>query len=126
LDGKTAPQNIRLHSGQTYSANVAASDPDHDPLTYRWEVMEESAETKIGGDAESKPAQVPGLIDAPQRNETSLRAPNKPGAYRLFAYVFDGKGHAAHANIPFYVENSAGNRQGTTPTASRPPTSSQN
>ena len=69
--------------------------------------------------------QVPDLIDAPQRDETSLRAPNKPGAYRLFAYAFDGKGHAAHANIPFYVENSAGNRQGTTPTAGQSPTSHQ-
>ena len=106
LDGKTAPQNIRLHSGQTYAAKVAAVDPDHDLLTYRWEVMEESAETKVGGDAESKPAQVPNLIAAPQQNEISLHAPNKPGAYRLFAYVLDGQGHAAHANIPFLVENS--------------------
>ena len=116
LDGKTASKSIRLHSRQTYTARVAASDPDNDSLTYRWEVMEESAETKIGGDAESKPAQVPDLIAAPQRHEISLRAPNKPGAYRLFAYVFDGHGHAAHANIPFYVELSGSNRQTATPT----------
>ena len=111
LDGKTAAQNIRLQSGQAYPAKVAASDPDHDSLSYRWEVMEESAETKVGGDAESRPAKVPDLIDSPQRNEISLHAPTKPGAYRLFAYIFDGHGHAAHANIPFYVENSGGNRQ---------------
>ena len=119
LDGKTATQNVRLHTGQAYVAKVAASDADHDSLSYRWEVMEESAETKVGGDAESRPARVPDLIEAPQRNETSLRAPNKPGAYRLFAYVFDGKGHAAHANIPFYVENPGGNPQGATSTADR-------
>jgi hypothetical protein len=111
LDGKTASKSIRLHSRQTYTARVAASDPDNDSLTYRWEVMEESAETKIGGDAESRPALVPGLIAAPQRNEISLQAPSKPGPYRLFAYVFDGHGHAAHANIPFYVEDSVRNRQ---------------
>ena len=107
LDGKTAPESIRLHSGQTCTARVAASDPDRDLLTYRWEVMEESTETKVGGDAESKPAQVPGLIANPRSSEISLKAPNKPGAYRLFAYVFDGQGHAAHVNIPFYVEDSA-------------------
>jgi hypothetical protein len=111
LDGKTAPQNIRLHSGQAYVAKVAASDPEQDSLTYRWEVMEESAEAKIGGDAESKPALVPDLIATPRKSEISLQAPNKPGAYRLFAYVFDGHGHAAHANIPFYVEDSGRNPQ---------------
>ncbi|MGO9585941.1 MAG: glycoside hydrolase family 2 TIM barrel-domain containing protein [Limisphaerales bacterium] len=113
LDGKTAPQNIHLHSGQTYTAKVAASDPDHDPLTYRWELMAESTETKIGGDTESKPVSVPGLIAAPTRREISLQTPNQAGAYRLFVYIFDGQGHAAHANIPFYVDDSARNPQTT-------------
>jgi len=111
LDGKTASQNVRLHAGQTYAAKVAASDPDPDALTYRWEVMAESAETKVGGDAESKPAPVPGLIAAPGRSEIFLQAPNQAGAYRLFVYVFDGQGHAAHANIPFHVDDSAMNPQ---------------
>jgi len=44
--------------------------------------------------------------------EVTLRAPAKPGAYRLFAYVSDGKGHAAHVNIPFYVDE-----PGTSPMA---------
>ena len=104
LDGKTANQNVRLKAGQTYTAKTAASDPDQNPLTYRWEVMAESTERKIGGDAESKPAPVPGLIAAPAVSEISLQAPNQAGAYRLFVYAFDGHGHAAHANIPFYVD----------------------
>jgi len=111
LDGKTAPQNVRLNAGKTYTAKVAASDPDHDPLTYRWEIMAESTETKVGGDAESRPMPMPGLIAAPTHNEISLQAPNKAGAYRLFAYAFDGQGHAAHANIPFFVDVAAGNPQ---------------
>ena len=104
LDGKTASQSVRLQSGQTYSAKVEASDPEGDTLTYRWDVMEESTEAKIGGDAESKPAHVEGVIAAPARSEISLKAPAQPGAYRLFAYVFDGEGHAAHVNIPFFVD----------------------
>ena len=111
LDGKTAPQNIHLQSGQTYAAKVLASDPDHDPLTYRWEIMPESTETKIGGDAESKPAPLPGLIADPMAGEISLKTPGNPGPYRLFAYVFDGQGHAAHVNIPFFVDAAPKSRQ---------------
>jgi hypothetical protein len=107
LDGKTALQNVRLVAGQTYAAKVSANDLNQDALTYRWEVMHESAETKVGGDAESRPAPLPGLIADPATSEISLKAPDKPGAYRLFTYVFDGHGHAAHANIPFYVDGPA-------------------
>jgi len=104
LDGKTATQSVRLKSGQSYTAKVASTDPDNDPLTFRWEIMEESDSTNIGGDHEHRPPHVEGAIADATRSEISLQAPEKAGAYRLFAYVFDGRGHAAHANIPFYVE----------------------
>jgi Glycosyl hydrolases family 2, TIM barrel domain len=107
LDGRTAVQNVRLKADQTCLARIQASDPDRDTLTYRWEVMEESKERKIGGDAESTPRSLPDLILNPQHSQITLKAPNQAGAYRLFAYVFDGKGHAAHANIPFYVDKPA-------------------
>ncbi len=107
LDGKTAAQSVRLRSGQSYHAKVAATDPDRDALTFKWEIMAESTSKNIGGDREFKPATLSGLIADPSRAEISLEAPSKPGAYRLFAYVFDGKGHAAHSNIPFFVEESA-------------------
>ncbi len=116
LDGKTAVQNIHLQPGRIYPAKVAASDPDSDPLTYRWEVMPESTETKVGGDAESRLAPLPGLIAVPAAGNISLQAPNQSGAYRLFAYVFDGHGHAAHANIPFYVDEVAKNPPSVSPT----------
>ena len=83
---------------------MQASDPDQDPLTYSWDVMEESKEHKVGGDVESKPRKLSGLIEDPKKSEIALKPPTQPGAYRLFVYVFDGKGHAAHVNIPFYVD----------------------
>jgi hypothetical protein len=107
LDQKKAAQNVHLKPGQTYAAKVLASDPDQDPLVYSWEIMEESAEHKVGGDAELTPRSLPDLIAQPDKSEITLKAPTKPGAYRLFTYVFDGKGHAAHANIPFYVDATA-------------------
>jgi hypothetical protein len=113
LDGKTASQNVRLKPGHTYQAKLQAIDPNEDPLTYSWDVMEESTERKVGGDRESVPRKLPGLIANPHKSEITLKAPDKGGAYRLFAYAFDGKGHAAHANIPFYVDVSGANTQPT-------------
>jgi hypothetical protein len=104
LDAKTAQQNIHLKPGQNYQAKVQTRDEDNDPLAYTWEIMEESKATTAGGDFENKPKSLKDLIKSPKQGETALTAPAQPGAYRLFVYVFDGQGHAAHANIPFYVD----------------------
>jgi hypothetical protein len=69
--------------------------------------MEESGDLKEGGDFESTPKCLPALIEDPKQREIVLKAPAKPGAYRLFAYISDGKGHGAHANIPLYVDGTA-------------------
>jgi hypothetical protein len=110
LDGKTAHQNIRLRPGQRYAARVAAIDDDGDKLSFLWEILEESTDLKTGGDRELKPQCVPNVIANPKKSEIVLHAPDKPGAYRLFTYVFDGKGKAAHANIPFHVDGAAVSR----------------
>ena len=31
--------------------------------------------------------------------------------YQINSYIYDGQGHAAHANIPFYVDAPAANQQ---------------
>lgn len=112
LNGRTAYDNVRLVAGQTYTARAAVEDPDGDPLTWLWEVLEESTDLKEGGDFEHKPPAVPDAIPNPRAPEIRLVAPTKPGAYRLFVYAFDGQGHAAHANIPFYVDGAQQVRAG--------------
>lgn len=106
LDGKQADESIRLAAGQDYSAAVGAGDPDGDGLVFDWRVMEESTATETGGDREDIPPELDGLIADPGLPEISLQAPAQPGAYRLFVYVGDGRGRVAHANIPFYVDES--------------------
>ncbi|MBL8311274.1 MAG: hypothetical protein JNL19_12670 [Burkholderiales bacterium] len=103
LDGKTAAQNIRLRPGQRASARIEATDADGDALTYRWEIMEESRDLKEGGDPEIRPPTLRNLVDHASRADTPFTAPREPGAYRLFGYVYDGKGAAAHVNMPFLV-----------------------
>jgi hypothetical protein len=103
LDGKTATGNVRLQAGQRYTAKVTVEDPDGDSITWFWEIMEESTDLKSGGDWESKPKSLSALIPEAKKSEIQLAAPAKSGAYRLFVYAYDGQGHAAHANIPFFV-----------------------
>jgi hypothetical protein len=103
LDGRTAYDGIYLEPGQAYPALVVATDPDGDGLTYLWGVREESRAATEGGDDEDEPRLIGGVIDRPTAAEITLTAPQQPGAYRLFVYVFDGRGSAGHANIPFHV-----------------------
>ena len=104
LDAREALQSVVLDAAATYEARVESLDPDGDALTYKWEVMPESDATQTGGDREEIPPVISGLITDKGPGLVDLTTPEEPGAYRLFVYVYDGKGHAGHANIPFYVE----------------------
>ncbi len=105
LDGKTASQNIHLKAGQSYTTKMLAQSPGDAPLTFVWEIMEESGAKSTGGDFEATPQRLPGLVSPGESGEARVKAPAKPGAYRLFSYVLDNHGKAAHANIPFYVDD---------------------
>jgi hypothetical protein len=103
LEEKTAPDNIKLASGGTFSASAEIIDLDGDPVQYTWDIKPESTDLQDGGDFEKTPKSMPELILKSEDGKVQFKAPEKPGAYRLFVYGFDQKGHAAHANIPFFV-----------------------
>jgi hypothetical protein len=102
LDGKSAYDNIYLEVGKKYKASVVISDHDGDDIEYVWDVMPESTDLGEGGDFESTPESMPQLIHG-KGTVIELEAPANSGAYRIFIYANDGRGHTAHANIPFYV-----------------------
>ena len=104
LAGKAATDDIYLKPGQPGSVQAAVTDPDGDPLAYRYELLPESTDLKKGGDHENRPAALPGVIPAGAAGQTTLAVPNSPGAYRLFVYVRDGHGNVATGNIPFFVQ----------------------
>jgi hypothetical protein len=91
-----------LDPGSILSANVTANDPDHDKLTYRWEIRPEAIYASYAGQGEKVPQPVPGLITG-QADRISFKTPSSSGAYRLFVYVRDGHGHFSTGNLPFYV-----------------------
>ena len=103
IDSRSADQSITVLAGSLHVASVQAMDSDQDSLDYRWLVMEESGAKTIGGDREDVPRVIEGSITSQDNGKIQFKAPSTAGAYRLFVYVHDGKGHAGHANIPFRV-----------------------
>ena len=103
LNGKGYKESVVLAAGEPYDAVFDVTDREGDSLTYRWEVKPESDSQKAGGDREEALPNLEGLLSDPEARQTTIRV-SKPGKYRLFAYAYDGKDHAAHANIPFLVE----------------------
>ena len=72
-------------------------------MVVRWEVRSESADRRQGGDRETEPPAHPECFVEAKGLDATFRAPTRAGAYRVFAYLYDGKGGAACANIPFAV-----------------------
>jgi hypothetical protein len=96
-------QDIFLKPGSEQMAKVIASDSDKDNLTYKWEIRPEAVYASYAGQGEKEPKPLSGLINE-EKAEIRFPAPSEKGAYRLFVYVFDGKGHFSTANLPLFVE----------------------
>ncbi len=90
--------------GQPFTALLEATDADKDTLTIEWTVVAESTDRREGGDDEAVPPAIPGCITRSEGMTAAGFAPKKPGAYRLFAAVRDGKGGASIDNVPFLVK----------------------
>ena len=88
--------------GTAFQATATATDPDHDPLAWQWALLPE-LQGHQHNTSERMPKAIERLIANPTKNSVSVTAPKKPGIYRLYVWVKDGKGHAATANMPFEV-----------------------
>lgn len=104
LNDMSAYNNIRLNKSEVYPAEVFVRNFENDSLTYHWEILYESTDLGVGGDHESRPESLEGLIISDMANKIELKTPSEEGAFRLFVYVFDSENKVAVANIPFFVE----------------------
>lgn len=93
----------RAAGGTTASAEMVVFEPNDEPLWYRWEVRKEIARAGFAGEGEVRPEPLAGIFTGKEGAKVQFKLPTEPGAYRLYAYAFDGKGKAATANEPFYV-----------------------
>jgi len=92
--------------GQAIPVSVEASDPDGDTLHYQWEVRLEQDELKRGGDVEKVPDLLPGAVVG-TGPKVQVVAPKWARTYRVFLTIYDGRGKAATANMPFRVVGGA-------------------
>ena len=92
-----------VEAGATVRARLVASDPENDSLSVAWELRSEAERYLTGGDAEPEPTAFPSAVARGDLQGAEVRMPERPGAYRLFATVRDGKGGAATANVPLRV-----------------------
>jgi hypothetical protein len=89
-------------AGSGFSASSRATDPDGDPLVLKWSVLPE-AQSHNGHKSPPMPKEVSGAVVQASGDRVTVKAPGKPGVYRLHLWAKDGKGHAATANMPFEV-----------------------
>jgi len=104
IDEFETHKGVYLKPSTQHMAYTDAKDPDNDKLYFYWEIYEESAEKKEGGDVERKPPAFANLIIDGKTRALTFKAPEKDGAYRLFVTVYDGNNHIATANAPFFVK----------------------
>ncbi len=107
INGIRAVDHVHLVPGGIDKAQIVVSDPDEDELRTEWELLPEPTEFgAYAGQGETKPKPVDGFIIKKYNDGIDFQVPSdQPVNYRLFVYVYDGQGHVAVANIPFFVSS---------------------
>ncbi|MFD2203320.1 glycoside hydrolase family 2 TIM barrel-domain containing protein [Shivajiella indica] len=102
IDPSEKNGNVYLEADKIFRGKVVASDPDTDSLSFRWELRQE--ESKFYETGVFKHNMEDHLLqkDLPI---IEFKTPKQEGDYRLFVFVYDGKGNYSTQNIPFYVVN---------------------
>ena len=90
--------------GTEVRVSTAAKDPEGKDVTVRWVLRPESGEYLTGGDFRPQLPDIEGAVLDAAGDKATIRMPDEPGPYRLFAYAYDPAGNAATANIPLLVK----------------------
>ena len=101
IDQLEVTPSADVQPGQRLTARVAASDPDGDPVTIQWDLRKDVADNpNTGGDREEPTPPIKSALVESRASIAVFAMPAAAGNYRMFVYVYDGKGSAATANVP--------------------------
>ncbi|WP_044513517.1 glycoside hydrolase family 2 TIM barrel-domain containing protein [Hymenobacter sp. DG25B] len=100
--GGYGTNNLQPQAGSLQDASVTASDIEGDSLHVVWQVFPDNNLLGRNKKKDIAPEEIPNSIIAAHGLHAMVRVPKKPGPYRLFVTIYDGKGSIATANAPFY------------------------
>ena len=103
IESLTVNRTSGLKPGETIKATLTASDPENDPRRIKWILRQDSATIGVGGDFQAEEASFADALSG-SGPQVTVTVPDGGGGYRLFAYVYDGHGGAAVANVPLHVD----------------------
>ncbi|MEM6854719.1 MAG: glycoside hydrolase family 2 TIM barrel-domain containing protein [Planctomycetota bacterium] len=98
--------NIVIPGGKV-TAKLVAHDPEGKDIDVEWILKKEDKDYFTGGDYRPDMPTYPAAVVSATTDHVELKMPEKPGEYRLFAFVRDGSGGAATANVPLKVGGEA-------------------
>lgn len=99
VDGQDTTSLSFPVSPDIHRAQIMVTDPDHDSVTYKWEIKRAAQQTSDYINTPVKPLE--GLIRSATTPAIQFTLPAKAGQYRLFVFVYDDHRHVATANFSF-------------------------
>jgi hypothetical protein len=99
ITGMTLSKAEHLAPGQRIDVKVTASDADHDKLTYEYFITSIASDPLIV----EPPSFYPAETEVYGPGQASVRVPNDPGRYRVYALVTDGRKNAAITSRSVHV-----------------------
>ncbi|MEO0414631.1 MAG: glycoside hydrolase family 2 TIM barrel-domain containing protein [Verrucomicrobiota bacterium] len=97
--------NVLFEQGQVIEVKLDVSDPEGDELEVKWVLSEDWKEAAEGGDHRPTPPTYPELILPESTNAMAkIKLPNSGETYRVYAFVYDGQGGGASANLSINVK----------------------
>jgi hypothetical protein len=100
--GLVGPDRVRPQSA--VHLTLEARSANHGDLTVEWVLQLDPQAKGSGGASEAVPPTFPESVLRSDASSADIRMPAGGGAYRVFAYVRDGRGGGAVANVPLLVE----------------------